>query len=267
MAGTLQAHLEGSALLPLQMGFAARAAIQSVDLAAAGICGPSAWLTGTYGYLELYEGGEVDLEPLAALAGGDRAFRVRELSHKPFPSGRLTHGAIDALGRLQAEHGFAAGEVAQVRVVVPPLVERLVGRPPRNDMDAAYARLCLAYCAACRLLRGGVEVPEFAPAVLRDPALLDLARKVVIEVDQSFGPTAIVPQTIEVRLAGGRAYGSTIDRVLGSPDAQLDEAARLDKVRRCFDHARPARPSGAADRLILTVARLERTADVAELVA
>ena len=112
-SGTMQAHTEGSPLLPLQIGFNARAAIQSCDLAAAGFPGLDAPFEGRFGYLPLFEGAWDCAEVLAALG---QVWRVTELSHKPFPSGRATHGGIDALLALRAAHGFGPEDVAAITI-------------------------------------------------------------------------------------------------------------------------------------------------------
>ncbi|MET0849654.1 MAG: MmgE/PrpD family protein, partial [Candidatus Rokuibacteriota bacterium] len=159
ISGTLQPHVEGSPLLALQIGFDARAAVTAVDLARAGVSGPREVLEGRYGYFRLFEGDAYDVEP--ALRELGKVWRVAELAHKPFPSGRLTHGVVDGLRTLQAAHGFAAADVSRVVARVPPLVRRLVGRPDVPAPAPSYARLCLPFVAATALLRGGVDVPDF----------------------------------------------------------------------------------------------------------
>ena len=57
-AGTMQAHLERSMALPLQVAAAARAAITAVDLVVAGISGPHCALMGECGYFSLFDGGD-----------------------------------------------------------------------------------------------------------------------------------------------------------------------------------------------------------------
>lgn len=54
-SGTMQAHVEGSMLLGLQVGFNGRAGMVSIDLARAGATGPQQVLTGLYGYYKLFE--------------------------------------------------------------------------------------------------------------------------------------------------------------------------------------------------------------------
>ena len=54
-SGTMQAHVEGSLLLGMQVGFNGRAGLTSIDLAMAGLTGPQQILTGMYGYYKLFE--------------------------------------------------------------------------------------------------------------------------------------------------------------------------------------------------------------------
>ena len=50
MCGTMQAHEEGSMMLAMQMGFAARNAVQAYDLAELGITAPVNILDGRFGF-------------------------------------------------------------------------------------------------------------------------------------------------------------------------------------------------------------------------
>jgi 2-methylcitrate dehydratase PrpD len=149
-AGTMQAHVEASPQLAMQMGFAARSAVAAVELARRGMPGPRAPISGPFGYFALFDGA-ADPAPFDELG---RAWRIVELSHKPFPSGRATHGGIDGLQRLIAAHGPMAGRVRAGRFIVPPLTFRLVGRRPEAGMTVAHARLSLAYCGAACLRHG-----------------------------------------------------------------------------------------------------------------
>jgi 2-methylcitrate dehydratase PrpD len=265
LSGTLQPHVEASPLLGLQIGFNARGALTAVDLAAQGIAGPREVLEGRYGYFRLFEGDAYDVGPVLADLG--RVWRVAELSHKPFPSGRLTHGVVDGLLGLRARHGFAAADVAGVTARVPPLVRRLVGRPAVVAPGAGYARLCLPFVAATALLRGGVDVPDFRDDCLAAPETHALAARVAVEPDGNPDENAIVPQAIEVALRDGRRHEARLDQVLGSPGRPLTREAHLAKFRRCWGYGARPIPEAGAERLIALVDRLEDVADVRDLVA
>ena len=124
--GTMQAHVEGSQALGLQIGFNARAAVNAIDLADAGLAGPHDFLTGPFGYFALFENGS--FEPTVIERELGRVPQIARLSHKPYPSGRLSHGGVDGARRLMSMHGFAANAIAEITIHVPPLVMQLMGR-------------------------------------------------------------------------------------------------------------------------------------------
>ena len=99
--GPMQAHTEGSPLLALQIGFNARNAIVACDLAATGFDGPKNVLEGPFGYFKLIE---MSGEPARVADQLGRRWFITELAHKPFPSGRATHGIIEACLELRRQH-------------------------------------------------------------------------------------------------------------------------------------------------------------------
>jgi aconitate decarboxylase len=228
-AGTMQAHAEASPQLAMQMGFAARSAITAVELAHRGMPGPRAPISGNFGYFALFDGA-ADRAPFDDLG---RAWRVCELSHKPFPSGRATHGGIDGLQQLIATHGIAADSVRAARFLVPPLTHRLVGRPAQDGMAVAYARLCLPYCGAVCLRCGTVGLDDFSPEALADRNTLALARRLTVIADANPDPNALHPVRVEIDLEGGRTIACDVADVLGSPVRPLSPAAARAKFAAC----------------------------------
>jgi aconitate decarboxylase len=257
--GTMQAHAEASPQLAMQMGFAARNAVTAVSLARRGMPGPRAPFSGRYGYFALFDG-EADPAPFATLG---RVWRTAELSHKPFPSGRATHGGIDGLRRLLGARPDAAKEVSAVRFLVPPLTARLVGRPAIPDMAPAYARLCLPYIGALLLRRGEVGLEDFTPAALADPTTLDLARRIAVVEDGNPDPNALGPQRVEIDLASGERLETEVAAVIGSPANPLSPAAAKEKFTRCRRAAGLAEER--AERLWEAAFAVERLADAGEL--
>lgn len=264
-SGTLQPHVEGSPMLGLQVGFNARAAIVSADLALAGFRGPHDILTGQYGYFALFEQDDYDLEPFLERLGQD--WQMLEMSHKPYPSGRLTHGAVDGLGQLMRAHGFAAEDIDGVVCEVPPLVNRLVGRPDMPNPEANYAKLCLRFVAGTFLAHGGVDVPDFrGRAVLDDPDVHRYAARVDVVQHDNPDLNALDPQTIRVRLKSGAEHAITLEHVYGHPAAALTDAANVEKFRRCAGYGAVPLETEKVDALIAAVGALESNADAAALV-
>lgn len=262
-AGTMQAHTEGTPSLALQIGMAARAAVNAVDLAAAGFPGPHSVLEGPFGFYPLMEG-SWDLAP--GLRELRRTWRVCELSHKPFPTGRATHGGIDGLLRIAARENVSAAEIDRVALLAPPLIHQLVGRPYRQEMSPSYARLCFPFVAALALSEGGVGLGGFTAERIRDPLLAALATRIEVVIDANPDRNALMPQTVRVALKSGRIVEETVSHAIGSPRNPLDREHHLAKFRACWASA--AMPLGRerAEKLIALVDRLEELEDVRTLI-
>jgi aconitate decarboxylase len=263
LSGTMQAHLEGTAGLPLQIGVNARAAVTALDFASAGLAGPLDALEGPFGYFALVDGA-FDLAPFDALGS---TFRITEVSHKPFPTGRAAHAALDGIDRLQRKHGFAAPEVARVLLSAPPLILRLVGRAASAGMAPAWARLCLPWLVATRLLTGGVRVEDFDPAPLADPARLALATRVAWQANDCSDPNALVPQSLSITLDDGRQLACDLPAVLGAPACALDRDAQLAKFHACLDAAPAAFAETHRRALLQAVDELDNLHDLRDLVS
>jgi 2-methylcitrate dehydratase PrpD len=263
-SGTMQPHIEGNILLPMQVGFNAMSAVRSVELASAGISGPRDVFEGRYGYFPLFEG-EWELAPVLESLGRD--WRVCEMSHKPWPAGRATHGGIEGILSLREQHGFAVEDVKSVRVIVPPLTHRLVSRPDIPSPNAFYARLCMAFIGAKAMMHGDVDVTHCRGEALTDPATHALAGSIVTELNDNPDPNAMAPQRVEILLRDGTALQWTCDAMLAHPSRPLSRDRRLRKFFRCIQFARAAPREDAGARLVDMIDRLEEVADARELCA
>jgi 2-methylcitrate dehydratase PrpD len=263
-SGTMQAHVEGKPTLALLVGMAARSAIQAVDLATAGIPAPHDVLEGPYGYYPLYEG-DWDDAPFSELG---RVWRMTQVSHKPFPCGRATHGGIDGIQRLKTECRIHAEDVESLQLLAPPLIHQLVGRPIRGDMQVNYARLCFQYVAAVALQNDtAIGLADFQPQSLNDPVIHELAQQISVIVNDNPDPNALAPQKVIVHLYGGSSHEIEVSDVLGSPANPLSDEAHLEKFRRCWAYGGGLLPRQNADRLIEAVGRLSELDDIRDLLA
>ncbi len=233
-AGTMQPHLEGKPALPVQIAAAAGSAIRAFDLARAGLPGPADWLEGPFGYLPLFEGGH-DAATVFDTLG--TVFRIPEVSWKPFPTGRAAHGAIVAVQTLMRDHGVDAARLDHLVYGAPPLIARLVGRPRRDGMQPAYARLCAPYLMAITLLRGTVTLRDFSEEALADPAVAALAARLSVRSDDNPDPAAFVPARATAVLTDGTTRCVDVTAQLGSPAFPLTPEQHGAKALACLAHA------------------------------
>jgi aconitate decarboxylase len=278
ISGTMQAHREGVALLPMQIAFNARNALTAFDFARAGLVGPAHAFDGEFGYLPLFEGA-FDLSAsvsklLSDVRMGEHA--IDQVSHKPFPSGRATHGGLDALQMLMREHALTPTAsvdklIAKIELFAPPLIRQLIDRPAQNGASANYLRLCFSYCAACVMLNGSLSVLDFSDSSLRDIARFRLAERVFVHADDNIDVNALAPIRLRLTTSDGRSFERTVTDVLGSPKHRLSSAAQEDKLRanmRLFEQVELApgvlRDAWSADHLVSAVNQLERASNISD---
>ncbi len=259
LSGTMQAHTEASMALPLQIAFSVRNVLTAFDMVRMTLSGPVDVFDGPYGYFNLFET-EGDATPHLDDLG--KVWRTAEISFKPFPSGRASHGVIDALSRLMQAHAFTAADVSEVVMSVPPFVHRLGGRPAVARMSGPYARLCLPYLAASQLIDGTITVASYALENLDDPARHALAAKVQVEVNDNPDVNALSPQTVSVALSDGRRVEDTVSFLLGHPANPMSAEQHRQKFMTGAASAVQPLPPEAADRLYGRLMALENEADV-----
>ncbi|MGI9488570.1 MAG: MmgE/PrpD family protein [Geminicoccaceae bacterium] len=263
LSGTMQAHVDGGVMLAMQMGFNARNTITAVDMAERGLTAPASVLEGEFGFFRLFEG---DYDLASSIDALGKIWRIEEIAHKPFPSGRATHGVLDGLLTLKREHGFEADEVDSVTCRVPSLTAQLVGRPITDAMEANYARLSAPFVLASALIDNEVTISSFRPDALRDERRLALGRRIVVEIDDNPDRNALTPVTVSITLKSGEARNITMDVVYGNPQKPMTRDAHLEKFQRNWSIAARPLPIDHAEKLITLVDELESLADVRALV-
>ncbi|QJB69480.1 MmgE/PrpD family protein [Parasphingorhabdus halotolerans] len=224
-AGTMQAHVEASIALPLQIANAARAAITAVDLVKSGMNGPHDALEGPFGYFKLFEPG--DLARYTDTIGSK--WLIEEVSTKPFPSGRASHGVLGALDDMLRDGSLDPAQVIAVDVAAPPLIHRLVGRAYERDMTPSYARLCLPFLVSLMLRDGIIDPRCFTAQEFANPALASLGEKVTVRIDDNPDHNALAPQQLNIVLKNRSQIEKNITDNLGSPTAPMSDAQTQSK--------------------------------------
>lgn len=224
-SGTMQAHVEASIALPLQIANASRAAITAVDLAKANMDGPHDALEGPFGYFKLFEQG--DLSSYSNDIG--TKWLIEEVSIKPFPSGRASHGILGVIDDMIRDGSLDPALVQSVDVAAPPLIHRLVGRPCKTDMTPSYARLCLPFLVPLMLRDRIIDPRCFTSHEFANPDLVKLGSQVIVRIDDNPDHNALAPQKLSITLSDGNIIERVITDNLGSPTAPMSDAQTQSK--------------------------------------
>jgi len=264
-AGNRQCNIDRAMVKRMQLGFAARAGVQSCDFVDIGITGARNIFEGTVGMANLYFGGKFDRDRVLEALG--ERWLGAELSIKPYPSARPTHGGIDAALAIVNAHDLGPDDIDQVTVHVTFLVMRTCGAPfDGNRISQVEAQFSTPYTIAVAIARRGLFLDDFVEANIRsDARVLALAQRVRVVQDQTPVGPGLTPVVVEIRTRDGRTLTERTDVIKGNPDRPLDFAWVEDKFRRCARFAAPQPASAQLDAIVAMVRNLEALEDVSAL--
>jgi len=270
VAGNHQVTRDGALTKRMQPGFAAKAALVSVQLAQRGVRGAQATFEGADGFLRVYLRGRCDRDALRRDLGA--RYEFTELSYKPYPCCRFNHTAIDAALALRASAGIRAERVRRVRVGVTHQAHEAVATPidvRRVPRTVVHAQFSIPFTVAAALVDGRVDLGHFSETAIRREDLLALAQRVEpcvdADVDRDWGRN-VSPADVSVELDGGATHRLRVDWPRGHPRRPMSPADFDAKAADCFRAAARRLPDDASSRLRKLVDALEALDDVRSLV-
>lgn len=214
----------------LLLGQAARAGVFAALAAARGYRGDPSVLDGDW--LERTHGIACNRAPLVAPRDAEGA--IAAVSYKPFCAAKQVTAALDGFRRLLAD--AAPGEIAAVRVTVPPSYAGMIGH--RHAGRGRVERItCAAYQLALAAYRPDLLDDVIRPDLSGDGPIAAFMARVEVAADP--GLAAYFPKSyparIELSLAGGAKRDVLVVDALGDPALSLDEAALRAKFHRLAD--------------------------------
>ncbi len=217
-AGSMQYLDNGAWNKRLHPGFAAHDALVCATLAEAGVIGASKSLEGKYGLMTSYTG---EAHPEILLDGLGETWIAMQTAVKPYPSCRLTHGAIDATLKLRGKVPLAERDGARLAVELSPAGMRIVGgaTPEKTQpTNAVSAQFSVFFQVAAAWQEGQVEWAVYDR--VRTPELRAAARRVTATVNAGL-PNNAANVTVT---AGGKTLRETILVPLGEPGNWIGDA-------------------------------------------
>lgn len=185
MAGGIIEYLaDGSWTKRMHPGWAAQSAYRAVRLALGGFVGPTTVFEGHHGLFHGFAN-TLDGNFEAMLDGFGQQWLSNTIAFKPYACGTMSHPYIDCALAFRAR-GIDPEQIEKIESetaegIVHRLWEPLAmkGSPP----NGYAAKFSTPYAIAAGILRGDAGLGEYAEAVVKDPAMVRLARKVSYIID------------------------------------------------------------------------------------
>jgi 2-methylcitrate dehydratase PrpD len=258
-AGTQAAGLKavyGTDGKPLHAGKAAMDGLLSAMMAAEGITSSTEIVEGARGFLAVLT---PDPAPDKLVERLGEQWHLPVNGYKAYPSGSLTHPAIDAVLSLRNEHGFAAADVKRVRAVVNSKAATVTGKvDPQTGLDAKFS---LTHGVAVALLAPRPRLEHFTDTAATDPEIAAVRELVDVESDAAMGKRSAV---VTVELADGTSLTHRVEANKGTPANPMTDADLSEKFT---DNAAPRLGTAAAAALLAACWAADAAADFADIVA
>ncbi|MDB5779871.1 MAG: MmgE/PrpD family protein, partial [Polaromonas sp.] len=253
VSGNHQVTRDGALTKRMQPGFAAKAALVSVQLAQRHVRGAQATFEGIDGFLRVYLHDRCDREMLREGLG--QRYEFAQLSYKPYPCCRFNHTTIEAALTLRASHGIDAQRVRRVRVGVNRQAYEAVCTPVevrKLPPTIVHSQFSIPYNVAAALIDGGVGLGHFSDNSIRRADILALAQRVDTFVDddiQREWSRNISPARLEIDLEDGTTHTLRIDLPLGHHSRPMSTANFDAKAADCFRVSARSMSEGAPRQL------------------
>lgn len=264
-SGNAQGLLEGRLIKRMQPGFASQAGVYSAFLAQSGITGSHQVLEGTYGFFNLYEHGDYDLEPILKNLGSH--FCILDLSIKPYPCCRMTHASIDAVRELRTSVFEKMEEIHTIDVKVSKMVAEMVGKPFVVGTDPQVdAQFSIPYTIATMLLRGDVFLEDFETNNIINQKRKELAALVHVTADAKLPAKDLNIASVSIQMKNGLKYNIKIERPLGSPDRPIGIDGCREKFAKCVTYSGLAMDEKDQEKLLDALENIELLSNASHLI-
>ena len=243
-------------------GFACQRALEAVQLASHGLTAPSDALETLFDRLPA----DVDLAAFDRL-DSSRQWAVLRAIIKRYPAQIFTQAAVAAAASLHR----AIGSVDEIAVVTVyghrGTTAGVQGSPGAyTPQTRAAADHSTPFVVAIALRDGDLTPASYRGEPWRDPALLDLMRRIDLVIDpefeRAFSQEGVLGCRVVVELLDGRRLEAAVRQPPGHPDAPLSREELLTKLRGLVE---PQLGSGATERLLASAEGLPVAADVSLL--
>jgi 2-methylcitrate dehydratase PrpD len=241
----------------LSVGNSARNGLWSALLAADGFAGPEHPIEGRFGFFNAL--GEKPDRALL-LDGLGSNWELSKNTYKAYPGGIVIHPVIDGALDLRREYSIAPSEIERIVVSGNPLLSDRADRP--HVTSGREAQVSVQHSVAAAILFGKLGLEEYTDDCVRDPAVLDLRRKVELKQDPNIPVQAVV---VEIFMKdGSAAHRASVAAARGSLQRPLSDAELEDKL---FTLGGAFVPRDALRRLADGIWKLDSMQDAAGLLS
>src|ERR1700694_3080296 len=209
-SGVAQFYYSGSSGTRIQAAHAAQSGVAAALLTPPGFGGPADIIEGTGGFARAYAGEWQEAVIESCL--GERFHLMDTLVKSHAAAARVAAG-IDGMLALPQQHGFAADDIASMRLGIPRIIQGRLTNPHPVDLQAAQMCLPFSVALAAKVPLAVGRTPTLTiahfEAGLADRSLFELENCIAIDLDdevEAMSDERSTAARVSLRLRDGRAF-------------------------------------------------------------
>jgi len=262
-SGIIEYLADGTWTKRLHPGWSAHGGVIATMLAREGFRGPARVFEGQHGFYRSFGGpNEYPFEKLSELG---RTWEIPKLTFKSYPCGSISHPYMDCALTLRQKYRVAPERVAEIvcRTAEGPVHRLWEPLADKQRPTSSYgAKFSLPYSIAVMLIRGRAGLEEFTDEAIRDPGVLELAKKVRYELD----PTIDYPRHFSGHVKIVLLDGTVLEENQPYPRGGFESPLPPEEIEAKFRaNARLVLPEGQLDLIIKSVKTLEQLESITAL--
>lgn len=253
----------GTMTKPLHPGHAAQMGVRATVLAESGFTADTEIFEGEIGYGAAMSVGDT-YDPSEITAGLGQQWAVTDIGYKPYPSGVITHAAMDALRELLVQEELDTADVESVTVSLDEAASEMLHH--ENPSTGLEAKFSIEFCLAAVLRDRDPGIHEFTDAYVNEPATETQIAKINRDFQENMfgGDFANYAAQLRVTTKDGTEFTTEERYAPGSPNNPMSE----DRLRAKFDEcAESALPAAAATSVYEAIISLESEGSFEDLLA
>ncbi|WIV68153.1 MmgE/PrpD family protein [Natrialbaceae archaeon AArc-T1-2] len=224
----------GTMTKPLHAGHAAESGIRATLLARDGFTADSSIFEGEIGYNRVMTVDDA-YDPEEITENLYEEWAVLDIGFKPYPSGVITHAAMDAMKSLTEEHNLEPATVESIVVTLEDAASEMLHHTQPDD--ALQAKFSIEFCLASILRDGRAGIHEFTDEYVQQEETQNAIKTVsrAFEPDLFGDDYAGYGAVVTVTKSDGAELREEIRYAPGSPNNPIEEDRLRQKFYECAE--------------------------------
>jgi 2-methylcitrate dehydratase PrpD len=252
----------GTMTKPLHSGHAAQMGLRAALLAEEGFTADQDVFDGELGYGHVMTpDGSYDPEELTDGLG--ETWAVMDIGYKPYPSGVITHAAMDAFREVIIERDLSPDDVERVVVSLDDAASKMLHHEdPSTGLEAKFS---IEFCLACVLRVRDPGVHEFTDEYVTAPETREQTGKVERDFKPNLfgGEYANYAARVTIETVDGDSYTNEMKHAPGHPTNPISEKRMRAKFDEC---TRDVISDAEVEVVYKSIQRLEQEGELKRLI-